>query len=480
MRNRELLIAGCLTIAWTFTMSPAAIRAQGVPQNKAEAVLIVDGVVKEIYRSARQSQADVLVEISVDDARIGPQSRNRGRVIVPAEGERIYVHLQELPGGLGHRQPPQERSRIRAFLYPRSQGGWLGSFPDWFDVTSNELAPASPDDPAPAAGGAADVAGVPPAMPRAASALETLGIGGDVINAGGDRIVIRITSVKPESPAATSGFEVGDVIIGAANSPLTSVEDLAELMRDNAPVVPMIVVGKGQQRATEVKVNLGGTVVAGRVPAPAEVGRPAPAPVPTPTPSNPRGEVPRLGATLESVPVNGKPGWKVTGLAEGGPAQQAGFELGDLIVGVDGRVVADLESLNRVLAQSGGQSTLTVRDVRSGKSVPVKVALGGAAGAVVPANRPNLAPAATGPLGLKVESVDFQEIPTLRVTQVDRGSEAERAGLRVGDIVEAVNDTIVFNPEEFDSIVNQSRGSVELILKKGNSRQKVQVPLGSR
>lgn len=476
MRNRELSIAGCLTLAWAFAISPSAIQAQGVPQNKQEAVLIVDGVVKEIYRSVRQSQADVLVEISVDDARIGPQSRNRGRVIVPAEGERIYVHLQELPGGLGHRQSPQERSRIRAFLYPRSQGGWVGSFPDWFDVTSNELAPASPDDPAPAAGGAAEVAGGP-GMTRPAGALETLGVGGDVINAGGDRIVIRITSVKPESPSATAGLEVGDVIIGAANSPLTSLEDLAELIRDNAPVVPMIVVGKGEQRATEVKVNLGGKVVAGRVPVPADAGRPAPAPIPTP--SNPGGEVPRLGATLESVPVNGKPGWKVTALDQGGPAQQAGFELGDLIVGIDGRVVADLESLNRVLAQAGGQATLTVRDVRTGKSVPVRVALGGA-GAAAPVNRPNLSPTATGPIGISVESVDYQEIPTLRVSQVDRGSPAERAGLRVGDIVEAVNDTIVFNPEEFDSIVNQSRGTVELILKKGNNRQKVQIPLGSR
>ncbi len=455
-----------------------SIQAQGVPQNKQEAVLIVDGVVKEVFRSSRQSQADILVEIAVDDARVGPQSRNRGRVLVPAPDERIYVHLQELPGGLGHRQPPAERTKIRAFLYPRNQGGWVGSFPDWFDVTSNELAPASPDDPAPAAGGAAEVAGAP-SMPRpAASALETLGIGGDIINAGGDRIVVRITSVKPDGPGAAAGFEVGDVIIGAANSPLTSLDDLAELMRDNSPVVPMIIVGKGEQRATEVKVNLGGKVVAGRTPA--EPGRPAPVPPVEPVPSNPGGAVDRLGATLESVPVNGKPGWKVTSLTAGGPAQEAGFEVGDLIVGIDGRVVADLASLNRVLAQAGGQATLTVRDVRSGKSVPVKVALGAAPGAAAPANRPNLAPTATGPLGITVESVDFQEIPTLRISQVDRGSAAERAGLRVGDIVEAVNDTIVFNPEEFDSIVNQSRGTVELVLKKGNSRQKVQVPFGSR
>lgn len=476
MMRFEQKIVGALTgfCAFAASLSTAAL-GQDLPQSRQEAVLIVDGVVKEIFRSARQSQADILVEIAVDDARIGPQSRNRGRVIVPAQDERIYVHLQELAGGLGHNPPPTERSRIRVYLYPRKQGGWVGAFPDWFEVTSRELAPASPEDPAPASDAAPEVA-APSKPPKQENALETLGLEGDVVSAGGDRIVVRITTVTPEGPASKAGIEPGDVIIGAASSPITSLDDLAELMRTNAPVVPMIVVGKGEQRATEVKVTVNAKGTAND--SPTETGRTSP--VPPATPANQGGEVARLGATLERVPVNGKPGWKVTGLIQSGPAQEAGFEVGDLIVGIDGKVIDDLDSLQRTLGRATGQTTLTVRDVRTGKSVPVKVVLGSTIPTNTPANRPNTTPAGTGALGVAVESIDVQEIPTLRIQQVDRGSPAERAGLKVGDIVESINDTIVFSQEEFDSLVQQSQGTVELVLKKGNNRQKIQVSTGTR
>jgi S1-C subfamily serine protease len=453
-------------------------RGQGAPQNKQEAVLIVEAVVREVFRSTRQSQTDVIVELSVDVARIGPQSRNRGRVVVPGQGEPLYVHLQELPGGLGHRTPPSERTRIRAYLYPRAQGGWIGSYPDWYEVASNELAAASPDDPPPAAGNA-DAARGAPEMPTQRSALDLLGVSAEVINAGGDRVVLRISSVKSGSPAEKSGFEPGDVIIGAAKTPITSIEDFGELIRDNAPIVPIVVVSKGQQNATTLDVDFSGVIAPNRIPTtPADR---------TAAPRKPIGagtEIAVLGASLESVQINGKPAWKVTELKEGGPAQVAGFELGDLIVSVEGRVLADLDSLNRTLSQASGQATLTVRDVRSGRSVPVKVTLPvpssrSDAPADAPLNRPNV-PAGTGTLGVVVESIDVQEIPTLRVARVERGSAAERAGLRVGDIVEAINDTIVFNPEEFDSIARQAKESVELTLKKGSGRSKLTIPLGIR
>ena len=40
--------------------------------------------------------------------------------------------------GAGHSAIPAERSQVRAYLYPRAQGGWDGAFPDWLDPSNVE------------------------------------------------------------------------------------------------------------------------------------------------------------------------------------------------------------------------------------------------------------------------------------------------------------------------------------------------------
>lgn len=458
------------------SIAPSAT-AQNNRLPRDEAVLVVDGSVREIFRSPRQGQVDLLVEVLVEEAELGRNARNRGRVIIPAEGESIYVHLSELPDQIGHARPPAERSQVRVFLYPRPQGGWQGAFPDWFELRNNTPVAAGPNDPLPPLVDRREVAAdrnrPTETAPASASAFEMLGIEGQAINAGGSRIVVQINEVKTSSPAAKAGFEVGDVIIGVAKTPLTGLDQFTDLLRKNAPEASVLVFDKNTNQATSVNVSLG-RIEAGDRPGQPNIAvedREMPGPV-----RRRAGRVDRIGAELEAVEADRQIAWKVVALQAGGPAEIAGFEVGDLITGLNNRPIGDLDALNQSLAGTQGNATFMVRDSRSGRSIPVDVVLGSGRMTEPATNRTSPA-GSNAPLGVVVESVDIQEIPSLRISRVEPGSAADRAGLKAGDIVESVNDTIVFNPNDFSVVVGESKGNVVFKIRdRGGRRSTVKVP----
>ena len=114
-------------------------------QQQSDAPLIVDGTVRQVFRSPRQSRTDYLVEIEVQRS----EGRRAPSPIAPAvsgPGERVYVHVYErtdrsgrVISGESHTAVPSERAQVRAYLAPRPEGGWQGTFPDWFEVTSSAL-----------------------------------------------------------------------------------------------------------------------------------------------------------------------------------------------------------------------------------------------------------------------------------------------------------------------------------------------------
>jgi hypothetical protein len=102
--------------------------------------------------------------------------------------------------------------------------------------------------------------------------------------------------------------------------------------------------------------------------------RPAPAPSPAPA----EGEVkPRvLGVVADPVSVGERVALKVTEVMPGSPAQAAGIESGDVILEANGAATTTPEQLAAAVRRSGNVLKLTVRNVRTGESVPVNVNLG--------------------------------------------------------------------------------------------------------
>jgi S1-C subfamily serine protease len=101
------------------------------------------------------------------------------------------------------------------------------------------------------------------------------------------------------------------------------------------------------------------------------------APAPTP-----RGDVRGGGASLGTVPdyvgpADGTPGVLLAGVRAGSPAEAAGLRRGDILVGIDGRDVRDIEDFMYALSASKPGRKGMVAVLREGKRVEFEVTFGG-------------------------------------------------------------------------------------------------------
>ena len=227
-----------------------ACAQQLVQTTQADAALVVDGVVRQVFRSPRQLRTDFLVEIEVQrcEGRRTPPAALRPPF--PGPGELVYVHVfqrtdrsERVVAGESYSSIPTERTQVRAYLTPRQAGGWEGTFPDWCELTSNVPAEASAADPTP---------------PMAERPLEqpvssVLGMTAETTKIQ-DRVVVRVNSVDMRGPAHEAGVEVGDLIAGVNGAPIESVEQIEQLARRGEPF-SLVVVDVRTGRAAQVQVT---------------------------------------------------------------------------------------------------------------------------------------------------------------------------------------------------------------------------------
>src|SRR5271157_1119665 len=453
----------------------SAASAQRAPQTKEGASIVVDGIVREVFRSPRQTQVDYVIQIEVSRSEYGRSPADPKRVQAPAPGDQIYVHVfqpspdnQGRPGASGHSALPAERSQIRAYLYPRAQGGWDGAFPDWFDqagIVAQNRVPNEPEPPAEAAPGQASAA--PPSTSTAAaggSILQRLGIRAEQVQVSG-RLVLKVIDVAPESPAGKAGVEPGDALIGVNGGFITDLDQLATTVLKGGPVATLAVLDIRSGKQAAVKVDVSGLIAeeaAQRKP------EPAPAPVPTRV----------LGVKTEQVRVGLRTtAVRVTEVQEGSPAAKAGIEKGDVILDAGGTPASDSAQLDAAVQKSGPVLTLKVFDPRTRREVPVQVHFE-AAGAVTqgtnpaPGGTPLPAPApvpvpgsgatSARAIGLIAEAGTTDLLPVVKVVQVVPGSPAEKAGIEPGDAIVGLNDKVIFAPDLLDEALKTAGNSFTL------------------
>jgi S1-C subfamily serine protease len=422
---------------------------------KTEAALVVDGVVRQVFRSPRTNRTDYLVQIEVSRSEARKRLAGAAKVTMPVPGDSVYVHLYQLNSSVqpvasldSYSAMPAERAQIRAYLVPRESGGWEGTFPDWYELTSEQSADVSKLDPA-------------PSLPDTGTAGKSLGMTSELFKIS-NRQGLKVTSVERGGPAQKAGLEVGDVIVGVNGVPVTGQEQLDSLSRTK-PVLSLHVVDVNSGRVAQIELKV--EAVAGNAPT-------TPTSPLNPAPSEPSAPTRSLGLAAEPVTISQRTAMKITRVEPNSPAAKAGLEVNDVIVEANGQAVTGTEQLSSAVRKSGSTLTLTVRDSRTGRNTPVEVALG-ATKAELPLpggpldNDPGMKKSSK--LGAVTELAFYNIEAAVRITEIEQGSPAERAGLRVGTLILEANGKSVLHPNTLNEVVRSSGPTLKLKIVEPNS-----------
>lgn len=445
-------------------------------RTKADAAVIVEGVVRDFFKSAVAGSHGALMQMEATRTEMGPNAAEARRLPIPAPGDPVYVHLAETTG-----KAPQVSQAVRVYLAPRAAGGWEAAGDDWFEVVGGPPVNVPTPRTEPESGSPTAATG-----PSGKTILKDLGVKADPVDVNG-RMVLKIASLVPDGPMQKAGFEPGDVVIGVNKSGFASLQQLADLIAKGPAKAEFVALNVRNNEQTTVPVDVAVLVAA----AP---HRPAPEPVPTSAtrPAPPRRS---LGVAVEPVRVGLRTALKVTEVEPNGPAKKAGFEVGDVLVEAAGVRLVDESSLQEAIDRSVGETlTVTVRDVRSGKDVPVEVEIGkptsGVGTSPIPRPEPTPTPspspspspsptlgsgATSRSIGLTVKPGTADLLPVVKVAAVAPGSPAAKAGLEVGDAIVGVNDRVVFAPDILEEALKAAGPSFTLTVLDVKSGKKSQV-----
>ena len=171
----------------------------------------------------------------------------------------------------------------------------------------------------------------------------------------------------------------------------------------------------------------------------------------------------------KSLGLKENKGALVAQVVPGSPAEKAGIEQGDVIVGFDGKDVADSKDLPRIVATTPVGKEVSVKLLRDGKVMDRQVKVGemeekGAKVSRSPTSNKslgitvqNLTPEIAKQLGVKKET-------GVVVTGIEPGSPAEEAGIQTGDVIQQVNRKPVKNVDDFVQKVDTAKNQESLLL----------------
>jgi Do/DeqQ family serine protease len=171
----------------------------------------------------------------------------------------------------------------------------------------------------------------------------------------------------------------------------------------------------------------------------------------------------------ETLDIDVDGGALVTRVFPESAAEKAGLQVGDIIVGVNDKEVTSAAELRNTIGLLRSGDNVGIRYLRDNKSLSTSAELGRAEDQLLSGGdiHPGLAGASFAPASTASDS-------GVEVTEVEEGSPAAQRGLRSGDVITAVNRTLVRNLRDLTAIAENNR-ILFLLVQRGDRSLMLQI-----
>ena len=171
----------------------------------------------------------------------------------------------------------------------------------------------------------------------------------------------------------------------------------------------------------------------------------------------------------ETLDIDVEGGALITRVFPDSAAENAGLEVGDIIVGVNDKQVTSAAELRNTIGLLRSGDTVGIRYLRDNKSRSTSAELGRAEDQLLSGGdiHPGLAGASFAPASTSSDS-------GVEVTNVEEGSPAAQRGLRSGDVITAVNRVLVRNLRDLAAIAENNR-ILFLLVQRGDRSLMLQI-----
>jgi S1-C subfamily serine protease len=420
------------------------------PATAQNLAITATGKVEAVYLSTNISEPVYVVQLRAEKVTpAGNSFRDRG-LRLPKADETLFVVCAPGSGRLSSRASigdlPRVGDNIQTQLLSDNPGQWVPAVAKWFEpiepaITTTGRSPAD-------------------AQSGASPQVDVRGMTCEAIILEG-RLAFAVKSVAEAGPAHDAGFQVGDIIAAVDGQPVNSVAALKEFAAKPTPLKLSVVdVNTGQLAKVDLAFEQPTTPT-------------RPAEPPSPAAADPTGQIAKaLGVEVTESRIGfRKSALTVAMLDPLGAAAESGIEVGDVIVAVNDKPTTSIAELAAALPAAGGKTTVLVRDVRGGDDVPVEVKIRPSGSLGQSREQPrneSPAPGTADSLGLATELAFYQGEAAVRITGVERGSLAARAGLQMGWLILAADDKPVMHPDELKAA--EKSGSRQLRLRVADPR----------